>query len=117
MYTRRMTSSGGRIDMSNEQIVQIVYKTIDEYNKLLPKENHLIKDLKFPVVQANSFMDSISIINLLVMIEEEFKHSGYTVVLLDEENFQQDSNPLASLGSIVALITKQVQRWQHSIKL
>lgn len=80
----------------------VVSRAIDQVNELLAESQQLKKDRLTPLVDPNTTLDSLSVINLLVFIEDEFRESFDREIVLAGEAGDAMVTPsaLRTVGSL-----------------
>lgn len=53
----------------SDQVVQIIFDAIDEANEVRPKHEWIKKERDAPLVGADSGLDSLSLLNLVLAVE------------------------------------------------
>lgn len=80
----------------------VVSRAIDQVNELLAESQQLKKDRLTPLIDPNTTLDSLSVINLLVFIEDEFRESFERDIVLAGEVGDTTLTPgaLRTVGSL-----------------
>jgi len=80
----------------------VVSHAIDQVNELLAESQQLKKDRLTPLIDPNTTLDSLSVINLLVFIEDEFRESFDREIVLAGEVGDAALTPgaLRTVGSL-----------------
>ena len=86
------------------QILNRVFDCVDQLNQQLPPEQRLAKSSETAFTGAGSTLDSLSIITLLVAVEQSVGELGITIALLDHPELANEAGPFRTLGSLAALI-------------
>ena len=69
--------------MVSEKIIQSIYSAIDEINQQLPVEQRLDKSIDMVLLGSSGRLDSLGIINLIVLTEQEVeKKLGAKIILI-----------------------------------
>jgi len=77
--------------INTEDIERLIYSCVDEINNNLPIDRQLSKTPQAILLGEGGVLDSLSLITLLVSVEEALKmHKGVSCFVLDEE---QMTNP------------------------
>ena len=85
----------GDIDKLNN----LVLSAVDEVNELLPKDQKLEKSLDTGLFGAAANIESLTIINLIVAVEEKFENEFNKTMNLSEKVFFIE-NPPQTLGTL-----------------
>ena len=81
---------------------EVIYKSVDEVNNMLPNSLHLSKKVESVLIGKGGVYDSLSIINFLVNLEGRLlKEFGKEIVLLDEEIIANQEGPYRNLGTLM----------------
>jgi acyl carrier protein len=93
------SSPGARGAATAESVVS---RAIDQANELLAESQQLRKDRSTPLVDPNTTLDSLSVINLLVFIEDEFREAFDREIVLAGEIGDATLTPsaLRTVGSL-----------------
>ncbi len=84
---------------------EIIFAAIDEVNETLPDDEQIAKAPDTPILGTDSGVDSLTIVNLVVAIEQEIQAcTGKSVVLIDEETMALESHPFQTVESLVNYI-------------
>lgn len=93
--------------MSN--ILQAIYNTVDEINRQLLDNQQLAKSTDTIIVGDGGQLDSLGVINFLVLLEEKLsQEAGISIALLDEDTIGEVDGPLRTIGRIEQFITGQL---------
>ena len=88
-----------------EKIIQSVYSVIDEINQQLPMEQKLEKDLDLILLGSSGKLDSLGLINLIVLTEQEIeKKFGIKIILTNLDALMQMNEYFNTVGSLVDYI-------------
>lgn len=89
----------------NSPILDLVYQAIDEMNEQFDGEKTLIKSENTLLYGKTTAVDSIELINLIVLLEQKLEEKfNVHVVLADERVLQMRNNPFESVKSIVEYV-------------
>jgi len=85
-----------------QKIIPIVYDIIDELNQQLGDEEKIEKSLETGLFGANSNLDSLGLVNLIVAIEQNIDDEfGVTISLADEKAMSQKNSPFRTIGTLI----------------
>jgi len=101
-----------RKEMSDtkERITRIVYHVIDELNEQYAEENQLEKTLETPLLDDAGRLDSVGMVNLIALVEEESgEEFGVHISLTDGLEAEGDS-ALKAVGSFIDYVCRVVER-------
>ncbi len=89
--------------------LEILYSAIDELNEQLEEEDRIDKALDSPIMGAEAGLDSLTLVNLVVAIEQEvLAQTGQTVVLVDEDAMGADAHPFRNVSSLASHIERLI---------
>lgn len=95
--------------MSVTPIFEAVYAAIRESNGLMQPDQRLVCTPETVLLGEEGTLDSLGLINLLVLIEEEVgTRLGRTVTLLDERHMSP-GGPFTTVGSLIRYIEAAVE--------
>lgn len=87
-----------------EKIYSIIIDAIEEVNQLTDKKINLSSGLK-TYLYGSKGIDSFSLVNLIVAIEERIETNfEKTIVLANEKAFSQKNSPFLTVESLVNFI-------------
>lgn len=86
----------------NSPILDLVYLAIDELNQQFEGEKTLIKSETTTLYGKTASLDSLELINLIVILEQKLEDAfNVHIVLADERVLQMRNNPFESVNSLV----------------
>ena len=100
--------------MNNQKsIVNLVYAVIDEVNMDLPSTQKLKKSLDTQLYGDKSEIDSLSLVNVVVLTEQKIEDEfNITINLADEKAMSQKNSPFRTIETFVEYIEKSVnEKW------
>jgi len=84
---------------------QIIKKSIDELNEILPKKKKLINEDSTPLISEKSNLDSIDLVNLFVNIEKNIKKEKNFNLTFDD--IMKNIDELKTIGSFKVYLTNK----------
>lgn len=88
-----------------ERIHQMLFNVIDELNRMLPREEHLPKDVHAPLMGASGRLDSAGLINLIVLTEQRaLQELGRAILLTDDRTMSRIDQVFGTVGSLADYI-------------
>jgi len=84
---------------------EIVKKSIEELNELLPKQKKLLVGEATPLIGEKSSLESIDLVNLFVCLEKNLKEKKNYTLTFDE--ILQNVEHLKTIGSLEFFLTKK----------
>tara|TARA_B100000989_G_C19506716_1_gene456837 strand:- start:1555 stop:1827 length:273 start_codon:yes stop_codon:yes gene_type:complete len=85
---------------------KIIQKSIDELNKVLPKNKKIKNDDSFKLINKKSNLDSIDIVNLFVILEKYLKKEKNFILTFD--TLLKDIQEIDTIGSLKSYLKKKV---------
>lgn len=90
----------------SEKINETIFNALDEINQLLPDENKIEKKEDTVLYGANSRLDSLGLVNLIVAVEQAIQDElGQSVDLTDEKALSQKNSPFLTVKTLSDYIT------------
>jgi acyl carrier protein len=88
-----------------ENIVAAIYRAVDWINGELPPDRQLIKMLGTRLLGAESILDSMHLVSLIIAIEREVEDTfGVALTLADERALSMKESPFRSIQSLADYI-------------
>jgi acyl carrier protein len=88
-----------------EKIQQLIFNSIDSLNAHLPNEEHIEKHDGTALFGSGSKLDSLGLINLIVMVEQNIEDEfDISLTLADERAMSQIYSPFRSVESLTDYI-------------
>ena len=89
----------------------MVYTALDESDAQSLNGAPVEKKPEAPLLGSDQGVDSLTIVNLVVAIEEQIqKKMGKTVVLVDEDSMALQEHPFRTLGTLATYVEKVIQK-------
>ena len=84
-----------------QRIINLIFNTIDEINSQLSKEQQLRKSTKTVLFGKNGNLDSLGLVNFLVITEQNIEDEfDVSIALADERAMSQKNSPFRTIGSL-----------------
>ena len=94
---------------SEDRVLQVVYRAIDEVNPQLPAERRLRKSADTALFGRAGALDSLGLVNLIVAVEQAVEDElGASVVLADEKAMSQSASPFRTVGTLADYVRRQI---------
>jgi len=94
-----------------KQIKEIIFKSIKELNENLDEDKQLQLSTDTVLLGKDSNIDSITLVNLIVTIEESLEDNlNVSVTLADEKALSQKNSPFLTIQTLldyIALLIKE----------
>ena len=85
----------------------IVKKTIDELNKILPQEKKIVNKDTSQLISAKSNLDSVDLVNLFVILEKNLNIEKKIDITFDD--FLKNIDNLKTVGLLKSYLVKSFQ--------
>ena len=92
-----------------KKIIDIIYKSIDNYNLINPKELQIEKKPSSILLGIKSNIDSLGLINLLLEIETEINKENPEFNIIDEVLFSDENGPYKNIENLTNYILSKIQ--------
>lgn len=80
--------------MTKEDILKTIFSAVDEVNLQLPEEQRIKKDAHAVIYSENGGLDSLGLVNFIVILEEKVGDSfGKTPALANEKTMSLQDSP------------------------
>jgi acyl carrier protein len=77
---------------SKEELIDIIYQSLDEVNEQLPNGQQIEKSLDATLIGGVGGLDSLGFVNFLALVEEKCAHKyGIALSLTDTSSSEDDS--------------------------
>lgn len=94
-----------------DQILQAIYRAVDELNRQLPPEQQLSRQPETVLVGPGAGLDSLGLINLIVTTEQQVKEAlEQTVNLTDGAYLENPEATMRTLGHLADSIARTIGR-------
>jgi len=88
-----------------DNIYKSIYKSIDEVNSQMSKEEQLIKSPDTVLYGESSSIDSIGLINIIVTVEQNIEDDfEKSITLADQKAMSQKQSPFKTVESLAKYI-------------
>lgn len=92
-------------------VEDLLFAAVAEVNRQLPHEQRLEPSLETPLTGAGGRLDSLGVLNLLVLAERRIQNLyGVDVMLADDEALGREPSPFNTLGSLADHIQGVLER-------
>jgi len=97
--------------MAEERILKMIYQAVEEINQQLSEEARLKPSPETVLWSKANGLDSMGLVNLIVMTEENIEEEfGKTINLADEKAMSQENSPfqtIESLANYIGMLVKE----------
>ena len=87
---------------------ELVIKSIEELNDLLPKEKKIVIEESTPLIDEKSSLESIDLVNLFVSLEKNLKEK--TKVNLTFDEILKNIDQLKTIGTLEVFLKNKVKK-------
>lgn len=91
-----------------QRICQIVMDAMDRLNLSREPSDQLNVSPEAPIFGADSRLDSLGLVSLLIEVEEGLRDNGWDVSLSDERAISQKHSPFRSVPALVEYIERSI---------
>jgi acyl carrier protein len=103
--------------INREEIIQLIFRAIDEVNQLLPPERRLQKTHE--TILSDRFemggLDSLGMVNFIIALEQVIREeTQVSLSLADDLTISQEHNPFETVAALADDINLFLKRHQHS---
>ena len=96
--------------MMRSEIISIIYESMDELKSQYPSGPDLAKDPDEVLYGNGGKLDSLGLVNLIVIVTERIQDRfGAALILVDEKAFSQNRSPFRSVASLAEHIGSLLQ--------
>lgn len=97
--------------MDKELLRELVFKAIDAINIQLSANEKIPKEITTILYGEGSQLDSLTLVNLIVEIEQQFQDGlGRNLALTDESTLFQEDSPIKTINSLIAFISNLIEK-------
>ena len=102
--------------MKKRKIIEnIIINAVKEINERLPKEQQISKTSKTVLFGKNGQLDSLGLVNLLVIIEQNIEDGfDVNITIADERAMSQKRSPFRTIGTLADYIDMLLKEIQNS---
>src|SRR4029077_21238228 len=95
------------------EVVKAVHSAVDDLNEILDPGERLDKSPDVALIGTDARLDSLGLVNLIVLVEEKVqKEFGVGITLVDERAMSKSKSPFRTLGSLAEFVEEQLK--EHS---
>jgi D-alanine--poly(phosphoribitol) ligase subunit 2 len=94
---------------ANPSVVEAINSAVDDLNEVLDPEERLDKSPDVALTGKDARVDSLGLVNLIVLVEEKIQQRfGVGITLVDERAMSQSQSPFRTLGSLAEFVEEQL---------
>lgn len=92
---------------TKNEIIEIIFKSVEEVNQ--QHDTEILKDLNAKLFGKESNLDSLGLVNLIVLLEENINNEfDVSISIADEKAMSQKNSPFQSLDTLAQYIMELV---------
>ncbi len=96
-------------------ILAVIYRAVDSMNAELPPDRQLAKAAETSLLGAQSVLDSLHLVSLLIAIEQEVADTmSVTLTLADERALSMKESPFRTIQSVASYIEVLIAEAQNA---
>ena len=85
-----------------EKIMQLIFDSLDELNEQFSNENQLQKSTETILFGKNGQLDSLGLVNLIVIIEQNIEDAlNVSITIADEKAMSQKHSPFRTAKTLM----------------
>jgi len=89
----------------NDQILETVYRAIDETNKIFPEDIQIIKSVDSELFGGHGKLDSLGLVQLIVNIEKHLlKSFSVSIILANDKALSMNNSPFRKVSTLCKYI-------------
>ena len=94
---------------AGQPVVDAINSAVDDLNEILDADERLGKSPDEALIGKNAKLDSLGLVNLIVLVEEKIQQKfGVGITLVDERAMSQSKSPFRTLGSLAEFVEEQL---------
>ena len=89
----------------NQQVIDAINSAVDDLNEVLDPEERLAKSADVALIGQDARIDSLGLVNLIVLVEEKIQQQfDVGITLVDERAMSQSKSPFRTLGTLAEFV-------------
>ena len=93
----------------NPSVVEAINSAVDDLNEVLDPVDLLAKSPVVALIGKDARVDSLGLVNLIVLVEEKIQQRfGVGITLVDERAMSLSKSPFRTLGSLAEFVEEQL---------
>jgi len=90
-----------------DQVLEVLYAALEELNEQLPEEHRLEKSKNTVLFGEAGKLDSLGLVNLIVLVEQKIEETfGRPVTLADERAMSERNSPFRTVDTFADYICR-----------
>jgi acyl carrier protein len=93
----------------SQPVIDAIHSAVDDLNEILDADERLGKSPDEALIGKDAKLDSLGLVNLIVLVEEKIQQKfGVGITLVDERAMSQSKSPFRTLGSLAEFVEEQL---------
>ena len=102
-------------DRTNRDIIALIQRAIDEFNKQSSPDRRLAVDSETPLFGREGKLDSLGLVNLILLVEERISRElSISITLVEEPAISRRHNPFRTVASLAEYIAERLRERELS---
>jgi D-alanine--poly(phosphoribitol) ligase subunit 2 len=94
---------------TSQPVADAINSAVDDLNEILGADERLGKSPDEALIGKDARLDSLGLVNLIVLVEEKIQQKfGVGITLVDERAMSQSKSPFRTLGSLAEFVEEQL---------
>jgi D-alanine--poly(phosphoribitol) ligase subunit 2 len=94
---------------ASQPVIDAIHSAVDDLNEILDADERLGKSPDEALIGKDAKLDSLGLVNLIVLVEEKIQQKfGVGITLVDERAMSQSKSPFRTLGSLAEFVEEQL---------
>jgi acyl carrier protein len=94
----------------DRRVLDAIHSAVDDLNEILDPDERLDKSPDVVLIGKDARLDSLGLVNLIVLVEEKIQQQfGVSITLVDERAMSQSKSPFRNLGSLANFVDEQLK--------
>jgi acyl carrier protein len=99
-----------------QNILNIVTSSVNSVNQLIDKKVPIELGETAPLYGSSGVLDSLSLVNLIVSVEEGIEDEfGVAIILASEKAMSQRKSPFSTIGALADYIETLIKGWADHV--
>jgi D-alanine--poly(phosphoribitol) ligase subunit 2 len=94
---------------ASQPVIDAIHSAVDDLNEILDADERLGKSPDEALIGKDAKLDSLGLVNLIVLVEEKIQQKfDVGITLVDERAMSQSKSPFRTLGSLAEFVEEQL---------
>jgi acyl carrier protein len=94
---------------AKQPVVDAINSAVDDLNEILDHDGRLRKSPDEVLIGKDARLDSLGLVNLIVLVEEKIQQRfNVSITLVDERALSQSKSPFQTLGTLADFVEQQL---------